>query len=311
MQSIRRAALRSASSATRAVSTKALPTPFASNVARRAEASRIGSVCAARFFSQTTRFQNTEEKIEEKTEENTPEQASDPFAETLQESTQGTESFPPGQPTPYGAFIRNLIFDATEEHLHGLFEKYGGVNFIQIVRDPRGMSKGFGFVYFNNLESFKEACANVNGSFWHGRRITCIPKLAADKDRTQRATKSPGEPTQQLFIGNIPYETTDSELNAIFNGLSNLKDVRIAVDRTTGWPRGFAHADFVDVESATTAHQKLQGVTLADRKLVIDFASGYVKRPEGGEGFGRREGGAGFGRREPRQDRRSGFEDNF
>lgn len=99
--------------------------------------------------------------------------------------------------------------------------------------------------------------------------------------------KQPAQPSAQLFIGNIPYETTDAELNRLFRDIKNLKDVRVAVDRTTGWPRGFAHADFVDVESATEAHRRLQGATLADRTLRVDYAEGYQRRTPG---HGRKDG---------------------
>lgn len=142
----------------------------------------------------------------------------------------------------------------------------------------------YGFVTFEEPESLHQACANVNGSFWHGRRVTCIPR-AAREDRGAGARgsnnrNSPTAPTAQLYIGNIPYETTDAELNRLFRGLDNLRDVRVAVDRTTGWPRGFAHADFPSVEAAEDAHKRLQGVTLADRKLKIDFAEGYQRKPK-------------------------------
>jgi RNA recognition motif-containing protein len=140
-------------------------------------------------------------------------------------------------------------------------------------------------VSFATEEELKAACENVNGSFWHGRRITCIPRSPENSESSSRKHRnSPNEPTSQLFIGNIPYETTDAELNHIFRGMDNLKDVRVAVDRTTGWPRGFAHADFATVESAADAKRKLQGVTLGDRSLRIDFAQGYSrKRGEDGE----------------------------
>lgn len=139
---------------------------------------------------------------------------------------------------------------------------------------------------FDSKEALDAACANVNSSFWHGRRITCIPrtpptqsnKYSARSVRTNSQAKEPKEPTAQLFIGNIPYETTDAELNKIFKGISNLRDVRIAVDRTTGWPRGFAHADFTDTESAKIAFERLQGVSINDRQLRVDFAEGYQKR---------------------------------
>lgn len=52
-----------------------------------------------------------------------------------------------------------------------------------------------------------------------------------------------------------------------------MTDVRVAVDRTTGWPRGFAHADFSDVESCTAGLQKLQGITIGGRELRLDYAA--------------------------------------
>ncbi len=132
---------------------------------------------------------------------------------------------------------------------------------------------------FAAQESVEAACTNVNGSFWHGRRITCIPRESNRPPKQNRAQESRStEPSPQLFIGNIPYETTDAELNRLFKGIPNLKDVRVAVDRTTGWPRGFAHADFATTEDAIEAKTKLEGVQLGGRPLRLDFAGGYQRR---------------------------------
>lgn len=118
----------------------------------------------------------------------------------------------------------------------------------------------------------EKAVAGTNASFWHGRRIQVSP-------RTAKAPKSQSAvgPTRSLYIGNIPYETTDAELNRIFRELDNVTDVRVAVDRTTGWPRGFAHADFIDVESCQEAMNKLRGTTIGGRELRLDFASEVIK----------------------------------
>ncbi|KAK3986929.1 hypothetical protein QBC44DRAFT_332490 [Cladorrhinum sp. PSN332] len=272
MQSIRRAALRSALSASRAVSVKAPTTPFASTIARAATASKLVSIQSVRFYSQ-----EPVEPVEQ------AEQGSFEIQEAAQETEVAVSEEAPQQAAPqaaHTAFVRNLVFEVTETHLKEAFEKYGNVLDAHVVRDPRGMSKGFGFVTFETKEQLDAACANVNSSFWHGRRVTCIPRTYQNsKPRQQRGSfdSDPKPPTSQLFIGNIPYETTDAELNKIFKGLSNLRDVRIAVDRTTGWPRGFAHADFSDVDSAKYAHGRLQGVTIGDRTLRVDFAEGYQK----------------------------------
>ncbi|EJT79073.1 nucleic acid-binding protein [Gaeumannomyces tritici R3-111a-1] len=216
--------------------------------------------------------------------------------------TEGSESATPegegqagpyvrGQDTPYGLFVRNLVFDANEEHLMDAFSKYGEITKTSIARDVRGLSRGYAFVFFTNAEDMNKAAAGANGSFWHGRRIHASPRLKPTKDnRSQGEAREARErlplaervPTKSLYIGNIPYETTDVELNKLFRSLDNVTDVRIAVDRSTGWPRGFAHADFSSEEAALAAGQKLEDMTLLGRQLRIDFSQG--KRAQGNDG---------------------------
>ncbi|ESA44356.1 RNA-binding domain-containing protein [Neurospora crassa] len=260
MQSIRRAALRSALSASRAISTQAPAASFSASIARTALVS--SRIQAIRFFSQSPRVLNTEEPTQpEQTETETAPAATEEAA-VQKDTTEG-----------HAAFVRNIVFDATEEHLKGAFEKFGNVTDVFLARDPRGLSKGYGFVTFATREALEEACSQVDGSFWHGRRISVEPRRA----KVNRGS-AVGEPSACLFIGNIPYETTDAELNNIFVGIDGLKDVRVAVDRATGWPRGFAHADFVDVEAAVNALEKLQGTQLGERTIKIDYAQPAAAR---------------------------------
>ncbi|KAH7627545.1 hypothetical protein B0T09DRAFT_347213 [Sordaria sp. MPI-SDFR-AT-0083] len=263
MQSIRRAAIRSALSASRAITTQAPAASFSASVARTALVS--SRIQAIRFFSQSPRVLNTEETTQtEQTEQTETETA--PAA--TEEAAVKQNSSP-----AHTAFVRNIVFDATEEHLKGAFEKFGDVTDVFLAKDARGLSKGYGFVTFATKEALEEACSQVDGSFWHGRRISVEPR----KERAPRGGAN-GEPSSCLFIGNIPYETTDAELNNIFIGIDGLKDVRVAVDRATGWPRGFAHADFVDVEAAVNALEKLQGVQLGERTVKLDYAQPSTPR---------------------------------
>jgi RNA recognition motif-containing protein len=47
----------------------------------------------------------------------------------------------PGE-TPYGVFIRNIVFEANEDDLQLMYEKYGEITKTVIVRDARGLSRG-------------------------------------------------------------------------------------------------------------------------------------------------------------------------
>lgn len=267
MHSVRRAAWRAAISAPRTLASKAQPTSLVGR-ALRVPNSQVGvaAIFALRTFSQSARAFNMESA------------GSTSFSDM--ESAEGAPDSMAKDPSEHGVFVRNMVFDATEEHLQEIFGQYGGIVACQIARDPRGLSRGYGFVFFQDADAQEKAVATVNGSFWHGRRIAVAKRIPQDGMNRSRRVRgggggmgAPTEPTSCLFIGNIPYETTDSELNRLFRDLPGLRDVRVAVDRQSGWPRGFAHCDFTDVPSAVEATKRLVGVAIAGRPLRVDFAA--------------------------------------
>jgi RNA recognition motif-containing protein len=79
-------------------------------------------------------------------------------------------------------------------------------------------------------------------------------------------------PSKTLFIGNMSFEMSDKDLNDLFRDIRNVMDVRVAIDRRTGQPRGFAHADFIDVASATRAREVLKEKVIYGRQLRVDFS---------------------------------------
>ena len=91
------------------------------------------------------------------------------------------------------------------------------------------------------------------------------------KEREREAPRNP--PSKTLFIGNMSFDMTDQDLNDMFRTIKNVVDVRVAIDRRTGQPRGFAHADFVDVASAEKAYEELRGKEVYGRKLRLDYSS--------------------------------------
>ena len=70
----------------------------------------------------------------------------------------------------------------------------------------------------------------------------------------------------------------------LFREIRNVLDVRVAIDRRSGQPRGFAHADFVDVASAQVAKELLEKKVVYGRALRVDYSAGNSARTGGGEG---------------------------
>ncbi|KAI1369328.1 RNA-binding domain-containing protein [Xylaria arbuscula] len=264
MHCVRRAALRAACSSSRLV---AAPRQQAISLVmqlNKANAQTTVSAFLPRHFSQTSAV--AAEEDETNAVENAIRAAEDNTS-TLDSSLTENERITKDGFTIY---VSNVTFDATEAHLQEAFGKYGDILRINIGRDGRGLSRGFGFVTFSNKEAADRAVAEANNSFWHGRRIVVDHRKQGLADNKPRGK---GEPTTSIYIGNIPYEASDADLNKLFRSLDNVKDIRVAIDRNTGWPRGFAHADFDDIESAKKAHDFLQTQVLSGRTLRVDYAS--------------------------------------
>ncbi|OAA60976.1 nucleic acid-binding protein [Niveomyces insectorum RCEF 264] len=296
--SVRRVVLRSAASASVCAAASAKSASAATPLIRSVAAARaayrpatVASLHAARFFSQTVRVAAAEDTKEAATEAaEGAEKPTEDAAETTQPSETSEMPKIENRETPYGVYINNLIFDATEESLGEAFGHYGPLTKVAIARDARGLNRGYAFVWYENEADMETAINEANGSFWHGRRLN-VAKRTPGKDRLGRDTADrkrpsaePRAPTESLYIGNLPYETTDADLNHLFRNLEGVRSVRVAVDRVTGWPRGFAHTDFHTVEQATAALNYLSGLTVGTRQVRVDYASPSAERRKGTSG---------------------------
>src|SRR5437764_8401503 len=69
-------------------------------------------------------------------------------------------------------FVGNLNFNATEEAVRSLFERYGAVNSARIMTDREtGRSRGFAFVEMENETEADQAISALNGYQMDGRAL--------------------------------------------------------------------------------------------------------------------------------------------
>ncbi|MCJ1395698.1 hypothetical protein MMC18_008584 [Xylographa bjoerkii] len=170
-------------------------------------------------------------------------------------------------------YVGNLFFDVTEDALKQEFQKFGNVNLVRIIYDGRGLSKGFGYVEFADPSSAAKAIENLNQQIFEGRRMTVQYTIRKERPQQRSGSSTRNPPSKTLFIGNMSFEMTDKDLNDLFREIKNVIDVRVAIDRRTGQPRGFAHADFIDVASAEKAQQTLESKEIYGRRLRVDFSA--------------------------------------
>ena len=92
---------------------------------------------------------------------------------------------------------------------------------------------------------------------------------------------------KKIYVGNLPYSATESELRDVFGEHGTVESVSLVNDRETGRPRGFGFVE-MDDEGAKAAISALDGKELDGRSLRVNEAR---PRREGGGGGG----GGGFG----------------
>ncbi len=103
----------------------------------------------------------------------------------------------------------------------------------------------------------------------------------------------------KLYVGNMSFDTTESELREAFAAFGNVTSCNVIMDRMTDRPRGFAFVEMASADEATQAINGLNGKDLGGRALVVNEAKPREDRPRGGGGFGGGNGGGygGGGRR--------------
>jgi len=99
---------------------------------------------------------------------------------------------------------------------------------------------------------------------------------------------------KNLYVGNLPHSTTESELRSAFEAHGAVEKVTIVMDRDTGRSRGFGFVEMTDASAADKAIAALNGSDFGGRTLTINEAKPKTDRPRsGGQRFG---GGGGGGR---------------
>ena len=74
-----------------------------------------------------------------------------------------------------------------------------------------------------------------------------------------------------LFVGNLPFSTSDDDLRQAFEAYGTVDSARVILDRDTGRSRGFGFVEMPD-EAANAAIEALDGSDLGGRQIKVNEA---------------------------------------
>jgi RNA recognition motif-containing protein len=96
---------------------------------------------------------------------------------------------------------------------------------------------------------------------------------------------------RKLYVGNLPYEIGEAELQELFSRVGPVDSVNLMRDQATGRPRGFAFVEMSSEEGAQAAIRDLNDSQVGGRRLTVNEARPKPARSDnsgGGGGYGRR-----------------------
>ncbi|KAI1956216.1 Phosphatidylinositol-3-phosphatase SAC1 [Ophidiomyces ophidiicola] len=174
-------------------------------------------------------------------------------------------------------FVQQLAARLRTKELIAFFEKAGPVKDAQIVKDRvSGRSKGVGYVEFKNEESVPVAIQLT------GQKLLGIPIIAqfteAEKNKAARNTEGHVSgnqnsiPFHRLYVGNIHFSITESDLQNVFEPFGELDFVQLQKDENAR-SRGYGFVQFRDPNQAREALEKMNGFDLAGRPIRVGLGN--------------------------------------
>ncbi|MEO8876004.1 MAG: RNA-binding protein [Polyangiaceae bacterium] len=227
-------------------------------------------------------------------------------------------------------FVAGLPDSISEEVLKQLFEATGGtvVN-VSLPKDrTTGRSRGFGFVTLSTSAEAQSARDALDGSMQAGKSISVRPFQAEPPRRDALGGPvgpggpgagpssgprmgagprpgagggggaGPGAPDRTLYVGNLPYDVTQQEIELLINTVGGSTGQVVRVHLPTdpdGRKRGFGFVTMASADTAKVASEALKTADLRGRRLVVNLAHPKGDRPAGGGGGYAGGGGGGGG----------------
>ncbi|XP_043724669.1 flowering time control protein FCA-like isoform X2 [Telopea speciosissima] len=183
---------------------------------------------------------------------------------------------------------------ATEEDIRPLFEKYGNVIEVALIKDRRtGQQHGCCFIKYATSEEADRAIRALHNQYTLPGGIGPIQVKYADGERERL-----GAAEYKLFVGSLNRQATEKEIEEIFSPYGCVEDIYIMRDEKKQ-SRGCGFVKFSHRDMAAAAMNGLNGIYVmrgCNQPLIVRFAD--PKRPRAGESrSGPTFGGTGFGPR--------------
>ncbi|XP_071522075.1 ELAV-like protein 1 isoform X16 [Panulirus ornatus] len=209
-------------------------------------------------------------------------------------------------------YVSGLPKSMTQQDLEGMFRAYGSIITSRILCDNiTGLSKGVGFIRFDQRIEAERAIQKLNGTIPEGAAEPITVKFANNPSNNNKAvpplaaylsplTRRYGGPIHHpagrfryiplspltsalngsgwcIFVYNLAPETEENILWQLFGPFGAVQNVKVIRDLQTNKCKGFGFVTMTNYDEAVVAIQSLNGYTLGNRVLQVSFKTNKHK----------------------------------
>merc|ERR1712209_255695 len=175
-------------------------------------------------------------------------------------------------------YIKNINEEYDEARLNEMFEKYGKISSVKIMKSEDGKSKGFGFVSFDTPEEAQTAVDDLNNKEMDGKTVYC--GRAQKKAERQAELKKKFDALKQermqryqgvnLYVKNLDDTVDDDRLRKEFAPFGTITSAKVMNE--DGRSKGFGFVCFSSPEEATKAVTEMNGRIIVAKPLYVALA---------------------------------------
>jgi hypothetical protein len=152
---------------------------------------------------------------------------------------------------------------------------------------PSGFQKFLSIISFGLLgkaQGSKHKPARNSSSQPRSTNETPRPQREPRQRREAPASVNPADiTTDRLYVGNLSYDATESDLFELFNGVGSVRNAEVVVNSRTQRSKGFAFVTMGSVDEARRAVQELGGKDFMGRPLQLSGAKPNTRGDDSGQ----------------------------
>uniref|UniRef100_A0ACD5UA70 Uncharacterized protein n=1 Tax=Avena sativa TaxID=4498 RepID=A0ACD5UA70_AVESA len=164
-------------------------------------------------------------------------------------------------------YVGDLGLDVTDVMLHDVFKnRYTSVVRATVLRHGlSGRSKGYGFVFFGDVNERRQAMAEMDGAYCSTRPMRIRPATAIGF-RAQGMDSDCSQINKRLFVGGLDLSMSHVDLKKVFSQYGEIIDATVVKGKSCGFVKYASRA------SAEEAIRILNGSRLGDKMIRVIWA---------------------------------------